>query len=198
MIPLRLRSGALLTSRLLQLLETPRFRGLRIEGGWGDMAGEHGASQAASENDTWNRLVGQAAGFKIRPQRIGTNRINPRLEAVRAPLEYLHSGVPGLLIDPGCKFLRRGFEARYVWTDEVNASGDKRKVPDKSYTEANVMDGLQYLVLSEHRGSGLSPISFPGRQSPSDMIGHNGGPPMPGQSQGGLHTDYDILNPYGG
>ncbi len=182
--------------RLADLLER-RFPGWRIEGGWGDMAGEHGASQAADENATWNRLVGQAGGFRVRPQRIGTNRIQPRLEAVRAPLEYVHGGRPGLLIDPSCRFLIRGFEARYVWTDEIDASGDKRKVPDKRLTEANVVDSLQYLLLSEHRANGMSQISFP--RGPAGAGGIDGGRQMgrPMEPEGGLATGYDVLNPYG-
>lgn len=182
-------------NRLAELLGEPRFDGFRVEAGWGDMAGEHGSSLATDENETWNRLVGEAAGFTIRPQRIGTNRIQPRLEALRAPLEFMDGGQPGILLDPSMKFAVRGFEARYVWTDEINSSGDKRKIPDKSYTEANVMDAMQYVVLSEHRADGLSANSFPGNH-PSQM-GHNGGPRMPGQHRGGLQTGYDILNPYG-
>ncbi|WP_226783175.1 hypothetical protein [Oceaniglobus trochenteri] len=181
-------------NRLRDLLDE-RFFGLRIEAGWGDMAGEHGASEAADENDTWNRLVAQSAGFAIRPQRLGTNRISPRLEAVRAALEYLDGGQPGLLIDPSCKMLIRGFEARYVWTDAVNASGDKRKIPDKSFTEANVHDALQYVALSEHRADGISPNSFPDNRR--GRMGHNGGPPLSGM-KGGLQTGHDVLNPYGG
>lgn len=181
--------------RLSDLL-AERWPGQRIEGGWGDMAGEHGASAAADENDTWNLLVGRAAGFRVRPQRIGTNRIQPRLEAVRAPLEApIIAGEPGLLIDPSCAFLIAGFEARYVWTDEVNAQGDKRKVPDKSLTEANVMDALQYLLLSEHRVDGSAPGSFTSSAPASSAIGHNGGPPLHG---GGIETAYDIMQPYGG
>lgn len=179
--------------RLRDLLEE-RWPGWQVEAAWGDMAGEHGASQGADENATWNLLVGRAAGFRVRPQRLGTNRIQPRLEAVRAALEApLHAGEPGILIDPGCRFLIAGFEARYVWTEELDASGAKRKVPDKRLTEANVMDALQYLLLSEHRANGLSPISFP------EQLGHNGGPPLFGgrDSGGGLQTGYDILNPYG-
>jgi hypothetical protein len=179
--------------RLAKLLET-RWPGVEVEAAWGDMAGEQGASQAADENATWNKLVAQAAGFRVRPQKIGTNRIQPRLEAVRAPLEYLDGGRPGLIIDPSCKLLIRGFEARYVWKDEVDANGDKRKVPDKSLTEANVMDALQYLLLSEHRASGVSPISFP--QGKAARQGLHGGarPPEPA---GGLDTGFDVLNPYG-
>lgn len=182
--------------RLAEFIEA-RWPGWRVEGGWADMAGEHGASAAADENATWNLLVGRAAGFRVRPQRIGTNRLQPRLEAVRAALEApMHGGLPGLLIDPACSFLIAGFEARYVWTDEVNASGDRRKVPDKSLTEANVMDALQYLLLSEARGNGLSAISFP--EAGGARIGRAGQPPLPGEAPGGLTTDYDILNPYGG
>ncbi len=182
-------------TRLAELLET-RWPGLRIEAGWGDMAGEHGASQAADENATWNKLVGGAAGFRVRPQKIGTNRLQPRLEAVRAALEApIDAGRTGLLIDPSCTFLIAGFEARYVWTEEINANGDKRKVPDKRLTEANVMDGLQYLLLSEHKVDGTSPNSFPEQRN--GLIGHNGGPSLLG-GHGGLRTGFDVLNPYGG
>lgn len=173
-----------------------RFHGMRIEGAWADMAGEHGASQATDENETWNRIVGRAIDVRVRPQKIGTNRIQPRLEAVRAPLEYMHGGEPGLVIDPSCRFLIAGFEARYVWTDEVDRNGDKRKVPDKSQTEANVMDALQYLLLSEHRPDGTSPISN-ASGGPSRRMGPKGRPPPPDKPQG-LQTGYDILNPYGG
>jgi hypothetical protein len=179
-------------ARLGDLLTTPRFAGVRIEGGWGDMAGEHGASQAADENDTWNRIVGKCADFTVRPQRIGTNRIQPRLEAVRAPLEYLDGGRPGLLIDPSCKFLIRGFEARYVWSDAPDASGGKRKVPDKSMPEANPMDALQYLLLSEHRGDGLSRKTLNDRPG----MGRSDRLPMPGAARG-LTAGHDVLNPYG-
>ena len=181
--------------RRLDELIKRRFSHLRLGDGWGDMAGEQGASQAADENATWNKIVGQAAGFRVRPQRIGTNRLQPRLEAVRAALEYIHSGKPGLVSDPGNKFLNRGLEARYVWKDEVDASGDKRKTPDKSFTEANVLDALQYLLLSKHSANGLSPISFP-RQS----AGGEAGDDRHGRAlepAGGLSARYDPMNPYG-
>lgn len=176
-----------------------RAPGVEIECGYGDMAGEHGASQAADENDTWNLLVGREAGFNVRPQIIGQNRIQPRLEAVRAALEApLEDGAPGLLIDPSCKYLRRGFAARYVWKDEVDKSGDKRKVPDKSYTEANVMDALQYLLLSGHNAAGLSPYvrrNTDKRKRPGSRPGRpaRGRPPVRG-----LNARHDVLNPYGG
>lgn len=180
--------------RLADLLER-RFPGFEVEGAYGDMAGEHGASQAAEENATWNRLVGEAAGFRVRPQKVGTNRIQPRLEAVRAALEFIHGGRPGLLIDPSCKFTIRGFEARYVWTDEVDSSGDKRKVPDKRLTEANVMDAGQYVILSESKPSGLSKFSFPGVAAAVPGATGPGSRRPPEAS--GLSAGFDVFNPYG-
>ncbi|PTR37287.1 hypothetical protein SAMN05216376_111137 [Mameliella alba] len=183
--------------RLRDLLED-RFPGAWVEAGWGDMAGEHGSSTATDENATWNLLVGRAAGFHVRPQVVGTNRIQPRLEAVRAALEApIEAGEPGILIDPSCRMLRRGFAARYVWADEVDPSGDKRKVPNKRFTEANVMDALQYLLLGQHRGDGLSPYASRLGDQRQDRAG-GGVRRKPGQPDpGGLQTGWDVLNPYG-
>lgn len=190
--------------RLRTFIET-RAPGCHVECGYGDMAGEHGSSLTADENATWNLLVGRAAGFHIRPQVIGTNRVQPRLEAVRAALEApVEEGQPGLLIDPSCKLLIRGFQARYIWkadkngNDYVDPSGDKRRTPDKSFTEANVHDALQYGLLSGHTADGLSPYvkRIPGDNRPNQM-GHNGGPPLSGGHGGGLITTWDVLDPYG-
>jgi len=182
--------------RLSDLLAQPRFAGLLVEGGYGDMAGEQGASQAAEENATWNRLVAKAAGITVRPQKIGTNRIQPRLEAVRAALEFIHGGQPGLLVDPSCKLLIAGFEARYVWTDDVDHSGDKRKVPDKRLTEANVHDALQYGLLSRAKpATGLSEVSFTNDRS--GLLGLEQPGRRPEEPAGGLVTGFDVLNPYG-
>lgn len=175
--------------RLRDVLESPRFASQGTGGAWGDMAGEHGASQSADENATWNLMVSRAAGITIKPQRIGANRLQPRLEAMRASLETLHAGQPGLLIDPSCNYLIAGFEARYVWTDEIDRHGDKRKIPDKSFVEANVMDALQYLLLSQVNGRGESPGSHNrGREAAQRGATR----PAPG-----LVTGHDVLNPYG-
>ncbi len=175
-----------------QLLDGPRFGHIQLRQGWGDMAGEHGASQAATENATWNRIVSQVSGLPIKPQRIGTNRIQPRLEAVRAALEApVHRGEPGLLIDPSCTMLIRGFEARYVWAEDIDQTGDKRKIPDKSKVEANVMDALQYLLLSQVRGDGTSAGTAPLKRS-----GPASRRPQPPERMGLIHA-HDIHNPYG-
>ncbi|MDR6266549.1 hypothetical protein [Roseobacter sp. N2S] len=189
------RMMAVAFARKLRDLLDEIFPGMAVEAAWGDMAGEQGSSLGADENATWNRLVGKEAGFKVRPQKIGTNRIQPRLEAIRAPLEYLDGGEPGLLIHPRCVHMIRGFKARYVWAEEVGKHGEKRKVPDKSHVEANVMDAAQYLLLSKAKPDGTSPISSRQQNSAPGQLGHNGGPPL--ASHGGLQTNFDVLNPYG-
>ncbi|MBA85213.1 MAG: hypothetical protein CML69_10810 [Rhodobacteraceae bacterium] len=70
-------------------------------------------------------------------------------------------------------------------------------MPDKSFTEANVHDALQYLLLSEHQADGTSPYAkrMPDTDKRAQM-GHNGGPPLSGDT-GGLKSGWDITNPYG-
>ncbi|MBU2867023.1 hypothetical protein [Pacificibacter marinus] len=184
--------------RLAVLLSSDRFSRFRVDAGWGDMAGEAGSSLADDENENWNLLAGGAAGITIRPQTVGANRINPRLEAMRSALDApLVQGHPGLLCDPSMKFFIAGLSARYVWVDAVDTNGDKRKVPDKSHTEANVIDATQYLFLSQFLANGMSPNSLP---NSNGQIGHNGGPSMSHRGAArpsGLITGHDILNPYG-
>ncbi|MEM9782158.1 MAG: hypothetical protein AAF899_06750 [Pseudomonadota bacterium] len=171
--------------RLADLLDR-RFPSLEVHEAWGDLAGEAEGAQA-EENATWNREVGKAAGFIIKPQVVGGNRINPRLEAVRAPLEHLHEGQPGLLIDPSCTYTRAGFQARYVWTEEVTPTGNKRKVPNKKYVEANVMDALQYMLLSKHQGA------VRGSYQPRASSSQRGRPPPPEPDAG---SRWSTTDPY--
>lgn len=154
-----------------------RFQGLRIEGGWADMAGDR-EDATAQENETWISIVSRHADITIVPQLVGTNRITPRLEAMRSALDWRWRGQPGLLIDPGCKFLIRGFEARYVWGEELDKAGNKTTRPKKKgVREADVIDACQYLLLSETLPDGVSPVSDLLPRT-SDRIGHNGGPPL--------------------
>lgn len=172
------------------------FPGATIEGAYGDLAGEKTASEAVEETENWNKIVSDESGIKIRPQRIGGNRIQPRLEAVRAGLEYLEGGRPGVVIHPSCKFMRRGFEARYVYAEEIGPDGDRRKVPNKRFFEANVMDALQYGMLSEARPDGTTPISAGRRNNPQQRrkARRHGAP----DTRKRLTATHDVSNPYGG
>lgn len=144
------------------LEEDPRFADLPVEGGWGDMAGEAG-NAAGAENETWNAIVAEAAGISIVPQTFGANRIEPRLNAYRAALDHMQLGQPGLVIDPACRMLIRGFEAKYVWKEDVDRAGNRTRRPKKQgCREADVIDAGGYVLLSEALPDGLSPIEARG------------------------------------
>ena len=165
-----------------QLLEflNERWPDQTIEIGFGDMAGENDTG-AAGENAVWNRVVGNAINIYIHPQTSGANRIQPRLAAIRAGLansvSTAEGAAPCLLIDPSCKGLIRGFRARYVWSDKPNPNGEKTRKPDKSKREADIMDALGYVMLSQSPVEGMPPV-----QNATPLArkrgGHNGGPSL--------------------
>lgn len=144
---------------LRELLDTPPFAGLPVEGVWADMAGE-AQNAAGRENESWNEAVARVTGLDVEPQTHGSNRIEPRLNAIRAALDSFQNGNPGLLIDPGCRMLIRGFMADYVWAEEVDKAGNRTTKPKKAGNRAaDYMDALGYLLLSEHDGDGHVPVA---------------------------------------
>lgn len=157
---------------LRELLDD-RFKGIPIEGVWSDMAGE-AESAAARENETWNEQVTRFAELEwIEPQTFGANRWEPRLAALRASMDWVWRGQPGLLISgPDCPLLCRGFEVGFVWGEEIDKAGNRTTKPKKRGSrEADVIDAVAYCMLGESLPDGLPPIS-----EKSPMIGHNGGP----------------------
>lgn len=77
-----------------------------------------------------------------------TNQFLARREAVMAFLSRTADGQPGLLLDPGCSMLRKGFNGGYQFS-RVQTSGEERyrDVPTKNqYSHPH--DALQYLALA--------------------------------------------------
>jgi hypothetical protein len=148
---------------------------------WGDMAGDKETAEA-TENLTWNHIVGTALDVGIAGQTEGNNRIAPRLRAIRAALDWLHLGTPGLLIHPRCRGLIRGFAARYVWGEELDQAGNKTTKPKKrGVREADLMDALAHALLSRATPQGLTPVSTAAGKAAAraeSLRGHNGGPPL--------------------
>lgn len=112
-----------------------------------DMAG----SQTESLEDvTWMNTVAAAARLDIEPQRLGGNRIGPRLAVWRAAMDFDHFGEPGLLIDPGCKWLLRGLENDYVWAQDAEKAENGGRVPKKrGVRAADAIDAGAYMMLGE-------------------------------------------------
>lgn len=161
---------------LRELLDE-RFPGMSVDGVFADMAGE-AQNAAGRENESWNEAVARVTGLDVEPQTYGANRIEPRLNAIRAALDSFQGGQPGLLIDPGCRMLIRAFVADYVWAEEIDKAGNRTTRPKKSGNRAaDYMDALGYLLLSEHDGDGQVPVSGQPRGAERRM-GHNGGPDL--------------------
>lgn len=80
-----------------------------------------------------------------------TNKIEPRLQAVRDFLTRMIDGKPGFLMSKSCKVLRKGFCGGYKY-QRVRVAGDERykDKPDKNrYSHPH--DALQYLCLAAGR-----------------------------------------------
>lgn len=76
-----------------------------------------------------------------------TNAFAGRREAVAKYLTKMVDAKPGLLVDPKCDMIRRGFNGRYCYK-RVQVSGDERyrDVPDKN-DYSHLHDALQYAAL---------------------------------------------------
>jgi len=76
-----------------------------------------------------------------------TNAFVGRREAVAKYLTKLIDGKPGLLVDPSCEMVRRGFNGRYQYKRLQVVGEDRyRDVPDKN-DYSHLHDALQYAAL---------------------------------------------------
>ena len=90
-----------------------------------------------------------------------TNKIEPRLNAVRFFLNRMVDGMPGFQLSKRCKTVRKGFNGGYKY-DRVQVTGDERyrDKPNKNrYSHPH--DALQYLCLIAGREYDDLPISTP-------------------------------------
>jgi hypothetical protein len=131
--------------QLADLLTTryPRFEA----DGWGDPAAAAGADRAAGELD-WLQIVAREAGIRVRPAPLPSNNLHIRLEAVRRQLQTMIDGdMPGVVVSPRCKVLRRGFNSGYRYRRQAIAGGARHEDrPEKNHW-SHVHDALQYLML---------------------------------------------------
>jgi hypothetical protein len=85
-----------------------------------------------------------------------TNKLEPRLEAVKSFLDKMVDGQPGLIISrQGAPTVRKAFAGEYCYK-RVRIVGDEKykDTPDKSHPWSDVMDAIQYGAL-EFVGDGL-------------------------------------------
>jgi hypothetical protein len=132
---------------LRELLNT-RFPGHAIyDPAFCDMAG---TTTESLEDVTWMNTVAEHARLSIEPQRLGGNRIEPRLAVWRAAMDWEQFGTPGLIIDPSCHMLKRGLENDYVWDQEKDKAENRGRTPKKRGVRASdVIDAGGYMMLGE-------------------------------------------------
>ncbi|MEE9395268.1 MAG: hypothetical protein V3W41_22475 [Planctomycetota bacterium] len=97
--------------------------------------------------ETWVDIMMALTGLDIQPA--FTNDIDTRIQAVEtALLRNVAGGKPGLIMDPRCKVLRKGFNSGYC-LKRKQISGVERYAdkPDKDSPFSHPHDGLQYGVM---------------------------------------------------
>lgn len=103
---------------------------------WGDPAGQQ---RAQTDEKTCFQVL-RGAGFTIRP---GPSDLVTRLGAVRRVLNRMLDGDPGLLVDPSCKVLIRGFLGEYRYRVIRGQNQRYDEVPEKN-SVSHVHDAFQH------------------------------------------------------
>lgn len=116
---------------------------------YGDPAGD---SRSQDERTAFDML--RSKGIIAFPT--SSNDPAVRIESVNAVLTRFIDGVPGFLLDPDCKVLRKGFRGGYHYK-RVQVSGEARydERPNKNKF-SHVHDALQYLLLGAGEGRALT------------------------------------------
>jgi len=111
----------------------------------GDPAGDF---RAQTDESTPFQIL-RGAGLTARPA--SSNDVSLRIEAVAGTLNRMVDGKSGLLIDPRCKELIKGFEGGYGYR-RMQVSGERfDDKPDKNRF-SHIHDALQYLMLGGGEG----------------------------------------------
>ena len=119
------------------------FKGHRVTA-WGDPAG----NQSSQVDERTPFDVVRAAGVPVDPA--PTNDWVLRREAVAGMLTRLTMGAaPALIIDPSCKYLRKGMNGGYAFR-RLQVAGDERfeDKPNKNIY-SHVCEALQYVAVGE-------------------------------------------------
>lgn len=133
------RGGAYELSVAMLQLEETRFAGC-------EFADTCDPAMGAGEDTADKSMRQKLSGYLGRKVELApTNDPEMRWEAVRAKLRHsVEGGLPGLIMDPSCKGLRRGFNQTYAFRN-VAGTNDRGSV-EKTF-DSHAHDGLQYAAL---------------------------------------------------
>lgn len=132
---------------------TPRFQHCRVSLAYGDPAAFYGADREAGEY-SFMETVGNSLGITV--MEAPSNEISLRQDAVRELKDRNNrfDGLPNLMINPSCRFLRRGFASDYKLEARDPKQPGKDPKPQKSAT-SHVHDALQYACLGDQGRAGV-------------------------------------------
>ncbi len=119
---------------------------------FGDPTGDNRGEQSEKQEDTAIMIM-RANGIPVK--KAPSNDPVIRIESVSAVLDRMVDGQPGLLVDPSCIILIRGFEVGYQYK-KMGVSGEARyelKPNKNKYSHEH--DGLQYAMLGGGEGRAL-------------------------------------------
>lgn len=123
-----------------------------LPGGQFNVFGDPAGDFRAQTDETTPFQILRRAGIQARPA--SSNDVALRIEAVNAPLTRLVEKQPGLLIDPRCTNLIKGFEGGYHYR-RLQVSGERYEDTPNKNRFSHVHDALQYLMLGGGEGKKL-------------------------------------------
>jgi hypothetical protein len=142
----------------------PRFRGCQVEIVYADPSMFYGADREAGEYADIE-VIGQRLELPVTAA--PSNEIRKRHEAVRGLLTDLRpDGRAALMINPSCRWVRRGFVSDYVWEPKDPKQPGKTLKPVKSST-SHIHDALQYAMLGDVGVAGVTGGSKHDRWQPT-------------------------------
>lgn len=123
-------------------LREPHLTGHKLSVAWGDPAG-------AKRDELFETVIFDHLKNRGIPAReCQTNKIGPRIEAIKAPMARFYEGKPGLMIHRRCRRLTKALAGAWHFK-RLQVSGDDRyhDEPNKIHPWSDLGDGLGYLLL---------------------------------------------------
>lgn len=167
-----------------------RFARQHVSIAWGDPAAFYGADREKGEFSFMEKVQHV---LKVPVQPPASNEIDLRLDAVRTLLNRINASeqVRDLMINPSCRFLRRGFGGDYKWAKADPLQPSKALAKQKT-ASSHAMDALGYACLGDVGRAGVIVGGGhdlhrpkPPQGVPSDFRVSDGGVWMPEGRRGG-------------
>lgn len=134
--------GVIRFAELLCAYVAKNYPGYEVGGAWGDPAGN---VRGSNDERTALELMTEHTGWRWKPA--PSNEITMRLEVVKAALNRMVDGKPGLLVSPKAATLRKGFTGGYHHQAVRTGNGTEYHETPRKNAYSHPHDAFQYLLL---------------------------------------------------